>query len=121
MRTFGHVTGKELNDTAEYLAKLVADNNLPEKIMLYHQLNLSVVRESQDLKYHPGLAQMVSVDGIGSRDMKVTTYNAVMRVKPKHVYPGFKLFYMEDAEFGPIMTPAQVLELTPQPFYVLYE
>lgn len=121
MRVFGHVTGKELDDTAAYLSKLVQDNDLPEKIMLYHQLNVGVVRESQDLKYHPGIAQMVSVDGIGSREMKVTTWNAIMRVKPKHVYPGFKLFYMEDAEFEPIMEPRQMLDLVPQPFYVLYE
>ncbi|MDO5697007.1 MAG: hypothetical protein Q4G51_03425 [Dermatophilus congolensis] len=121
MRVFGHVTGKELNDTAAYLSKLVKDNDLPEKIMLYHQLNLSVVRQAEDLKYHEGLAQMVSVDGIGSPEMKVTTWNAVMRVKPKHVYPGFKLFYMEDAEFGPIMEPQAMLDLVPEPFYVLYE
>lgn len=89
--------------------------------MLYHQLNLSVVRQAEDLKYHEGLAQMVSVDGIGSPEMKVTTWNAVMRVKPKHVYPGFKLFYMEDAEFGPIMEPQAMLDLVPEPFYVLYE
>lgn len=121
MRVFGHVTGKELNDTAAYLAQLVKDNDLPEKIFLYHQLNVGVVREPEGLKYHDGLAQMVSVDGIGSREMKVTTYNAIMRVKPKHVYPGFKLFYMEDAEFEPIMKPQEMLDLVPQPFYVLYE
>ena len=121
MRVFGHVTGKELNDTAAYLAQLVKEHDLPEKIMLYHQLNVGVVREPEALKHHEGLAQMVSVDGIGSPEMKITTYNAIMRVKPKHVYPGFKAFYMEDAEFGPIMKPEAMLGLVPQPFYVLYE
>ena len=53
--------------------------------------------------------------------MKVSTWNAIIRSKPKHVYPGFKLFYMEDGEFGPIMTPEETLGLTPTPFYVLYE
>ena len=121
MQVFGHVTGKELNDTAAYLANLVKENDLPEKIMLYHQLNVGVVREPEGLEHHDGIAQMVSVDGIGSREMKVTTWNAIMRVKPKHVYPGFKLFYMEDAEFEPIMEPQEMLDLVPQPYYVLYE
>lgn len=121
MKTFGHVTGKELNDTALYLQQVVEENNLPEKVMLYHQLRVDIVRETDGLKPHDGVVQIVSVDGIGDRDMKVSTWNAIIRSKPKHVYPGFKLFYMEDGEFGPIMTPEETLGLTPTPFYVLYE
>ena len=34
---------------------------------------------------------------------------------------GFKLFFEEDGEFGPLMTPAQVLALKPTVDYVLYE
>jgi hypothetical protein len=40
---------------------------------------------------------------------------------PSHVHTGFKLFLQEDAERGPLMTPAQVLRLRPTPEYVLYE
>ncbi|STD12931.1 Uncharacterised protein [Dermatophilus congolensis] len=121
MKTFGHVSGQELDDTAAYLEKLVKDNNLPEKVMLYHQLRADIVRETGPMKPRDGVVQMVSVDGIGSPDMKIATWNSIMRMKPKHVYPGFKLFYQEDATFGPIMKPEAVLGLTPSPFYVLYE
>jgi hypothetical protein len=37
------------------------------------------------------------------------------------VHAGFKLFYDEDTRSGPLMDPAQVLALVPQPDYVLYE
>lgn len=121
MRTFGHVTGKELDDTAAYLAKVVKDNHLPEKVMLYHQLRVDIVRQGNDLKAHPGVVPIVSIDGIGSKSMKIDTWNAITKVKPAHVHPGFKLFFEEDAEFGPLMTPAEVLALKPTPDYVLYE
>lgn len=118
---FGHVTGKELDETAAYLAGLVAEHDLPEKVMLYHQLRVDIVRKPQQLRPHPGIAQVVSVDGIGSPPMKEETWEAVLAVTPRHVRPGFKLFYVEDAEFGPIMTPAEVLGLSPRPDYVMYE
>ena len=121
MRVFGHVTGKELNDTAAYLAGVVADNDLPEKVFLYHQLRVDIVRGGKDLKPHPGLAQVVSIDGIGSKSMKLDTWRAIVKVKPRHVHAGFKLFYQEDAKFGPIMTPAEVMAIVPTPEYVLYE
>jgi hypothetical protein len=37
------------------------------------------------------------------------------------VHAGFKLFFDEDAERGPLMTPRQVLALHPKPEYVMYE
>lgn len=118
---FGHVTGKELDRTAAYLSGLVEEHNLPEKVMLYHQLRVDIVRKPEQLKPHPGVAQVVSVDGIGSRSMKEDTWEAVIEVTPEHVRPGFKLFFLEDAEFGPVMTPRQVMRLTPRPDYVMYE
>jgi hypothetical protein len=36
-------------------------------------------------------------------------------------HAGFTLFYDEDTRSGPLMTPAEVLALVPQPEYVLYE
>lgn len=55
--------------------------------------------------------------------MKEETYAAIMKVKPAHVHPGFKLFYEEDTARSSwkLMTPAQVMALTPRPEYVLYE
>jgi hypothetical protein len=37
------------------------------------------------------------------------------------VVPGFKLFYEEDAAFGPLMSGDEVLGLDPQPEYILWE
>jgi hypothetical protein len=120
-RVFGHTTGKELDGVARYLSQIVREHDLPEKVMVYHQLAVRIVRQESQLRDHPGVAVVKSVDGIGSRAAKTNTYRVVIRPTPKFVAPGFKLFFTEDREFGPLMTPRQVLGLRPRPAYVMFE
>lgn len=121
-RVFGNTSGKELNECAEYVAKIVADNDLPEKVFLYHQLHLNIVKGENVLVEHPGVVLVKSIDGIGSPSMKVETYDAIVNKTPKYVHLGFKLFYVEDSRGKwELMTPSQVMALTPQPEYVLFE
>jgi hypothetical protein len=120
-QVFGRTTGKELDGVARYLARVVEEGDLPEKVLVYHQLAPSIVRRESGLREHRGVALVKSVDGIGVRAAKEETYRLVNRTTPDHVHPGFKLFYDEDAEAGPLMTPEQVLALKPRPEYVLYE
>ena len=122
MKSFGSTDSKELNEVAEYLSKIVADNDLPEKPMLYHMIRTNWVRQPKQMKQYPGVTDIVSVDGIGSQEMKTDTWKAIMGVKPAFVHPGFKLFYDEDTHGAwKLMTPTQVLALKPTPEYVLYE
>lgn len=119
---FGHVTGQELNECAEFTSKIVTDNNLPEKVFLYHQLHVQIVTDETALKPHPGLVYIKSIDGIGSEKMKTETYNVIVKRTPEYVHKGFKLFYEEDSKGKwVLMTPEQVMALTPQPEYVLFE
>ena len=121
-RVFGNTSGKELNDCAEYAAKLVAEHNLPEKVVLYHQLHVQIVRNETDLKEQPGIVLVKSIDGIGSYKMKVETYDAIVKRTPAYVHKGFKLFYVEDTRGAwTLMTPQQTMGLTPPPEYVLFE
>ena len=119
---YGHTTGAELNEVAAYLSGLVEKYDLPEKVMVYHQVAASVVRKESGLKEHPGVAIVKSVDGIGPPGPKITTYRIVNRTTPKFVHAGFKLFYTEDRRNNSrLMTPQEVLALKPRPEYVLYE
>lgn len=120
-RVFGRTTGAELDAVAAYLSQLVAANRLPEKALVYHLLSPSILVNPAGLQPHPGVAAIVSVDGIGRPAAKTGTYTKVVGVTPAHVQRGFKLFYDEDAKAGPLMTPVQVLALVPQPAYVMYE
>lgn len=120
-RSYGHTTGEEINEIAAYIDSLVAENNLPQKPLIFHQVALSVVSNEAAIMDYDGVEVIKSVDGIGAPGSKIETYNAVTRAMPGTVHAGFKLFFEEDAALGPLMTPAEVLALVPQPEYVLYE
>ena len=119
---FGHTTGAELDGVARYLSGLVKQYNLPEKVMVYHQVARSVVRRESGLKQHAGVAMIKSVDGLGHPGPKKTTYRVVNKSTPTFVHAGFKLFFTEDRRHhGRLMTPPEVLRLKPSPEYVMYE
>ena len=120
-RVFGHTTGAELDRVARYLARLVAREDLPEKIMVYHQLAPRVVRQESKLQPHKGIVMIKSIDGIGRPAAKIHTYLIVNKTTPTFVHPGFKLFYTEDRKSGRLMRPEEVLDLDPRPEYVLFE
>ena len=127
-RVFGHTSGQELDTVAKYVSGVIAANHLPDKVMLFHQLNRGVIEHPKDLKQYSGVTYINSVDGIGSPGAKTSTYNAVIKTRPKFVHAGFKLFYVEDklpkyngGSVGRLMTPKEVLKLKPQPEYILFE
>ena len=119
---YGHTTGAELDEVSRYLSGLVKQYNLPEKVMVYHQVARSVVRKESELKDHDGVVVVKSVDGLGPPRPKINTYRVVNKTTPKFVHAGFKLFFTEDREGGGrLMTPKEVLALKPRPEYVMYE
>ncbi|MYW90251.1 hypothetical protein G3I59_06360 [Amycolatopsis rubida] len=121
-REFGRTTGTELDGVAAYLGDLARRAHIPDKVMVYHQVAASVVRDEASLRPHPGVSVVKVVDGIGGAAAKTATWKTLMKTKPGHVLPGFKLFFHEDTRRGnALMTPAEVLALTPQPAYVVYE
>ncbi|HET8915503.1 MAG TPA: hypothetical protein VFM91_07350 [Propionibacteriaceae bacterium] len=119
---YGYTTGAELNQVARYLATLVTRYDLPEKVMVYHQVARSVVRQESGLKDYKGVVLIKSVDGLGPPGAKINTYGVVNKTTPRFVHAGFKLFFTEDsADGGRLMTPPEVLALKPRPEYVMYE
>ena len=120
-RTFGRTTGRELDTVAAYVDTLVRQYRLPQKAMVFHQVAARVVVGERSIRTRPGVVVIKSVDGIGDRQQKTDTWRVLVKGLPASVHTGFKLFFGEDRRHGPLMTPAQVLALRPQPVYVLYE
>ncbi len=120
----GRTDGPELNEAAMYLSDIVAEHNLPEKVMVFHQFNFGAVEKIKGLKPQPGVALIRSIDGLGGPEAKIEEYNALIKNQPPYIHPGFKLFYKEDTSppWGSrLMTPKEVMALRPRPEYILYE
>lgn len=120
-RVFGSTTGAELDSVSAYLDALVRAHRLPQKVMVFHQVAPGVLSGQQRIRARAGVVVIKSVDGIGNPRQKTDTWRLLVRGLPRSVHPGFKLFFDEDARYGPLMSASQVLALRPTPEYVLYE
>jgi hypothetical protein len=99
----------------------VKQRRLPQKAVVVHELSPNIVRDEGRLAAHPEVALIKSVDGIGSPALKVDTWRRLTTGMPKVWRAGFKIFYVEDREHGPLMTAAQVNALKPTVDYVVFE
>jgi hypothetical protein len=121
-RKFGHTSGAEITAVADYLSGLVQEHDLPQKPLVFHQVADFVVPDRDKLRSAPGVALIMSADGIGSPPLKRATWDILVKDLPADVHTGFKLFFEEDARgSGRLMTPKEVLALRPEPEYVMYE
>ncbi len=119
---WGHTTGEVVSEVAAYLSAIVRRYDLPEKPLVFHQVNDHVFAHDDALRAAPGVVIVKSVDGRGIRGAKVHTYDALVKPIPPGVHAGFKLFFDEDTRGGgKLMKPSDVLGLSPAPDYVMYE
>ena len=111
-RVFGHTTGAELDRVARYLARIVARDDLPEKIMVYHQLAARIVRRESGLQPHKGIVD----DQVGRRHRAARREDPHLPsgqpTTPSFVHAGFKLFFTEDKKSGRLMRPEEILDCT---------
>lgn len=115
-RTIGSVDAAEINEVARWLAGIVREGDLPEKLLLVHQFRESMVRDADDVEAPPGLAVVHHVDGFGTRGQKLEVYDRLAVRRPK--WNGLKLFYDEDVD---MFAPREVLRLDPVPDFVSYQ
>ena len=114
----GSVNVDEINATGDWLAGLVRDRTLPQKLLLLHQFRTSMIvgRERLDTG-HDELATMVHADGFGTQQMKQDTWNA-LRANAPNVYWGWKNFIDEDK---PMLTPQQTMQFNSDIVFVSYQ
>jgi hypothetical protein len=112
----GQVSAAEVNQVGDWLAAIVAEEDLPEKLFVIHQFQVRMITERDQLRDHAGLATTIHMDGFGTRGQKLTTYSFTQAAPPFH--NGFKLFYDEDVQ---IFQPHEVLGLAPVPDLITYQ
>lgn len=119
LRQIGSVDAAEVNRVAEWLADLVREHRLPQKLLLLHQFKPSMITHRQDIETPPELAVVIQMDGQGPLATKYSSYRVVTggNEHPRWWW-GWKNFYDEDS---PMATPDQVLDLHPVPVYVSFQ
>jgi hypothetical protein len=113
----GSTDAATINAVSRYLSDLVRRHDLPQKLLVVHRFTEEMVESEEQLERHPGVALVVNVDGFGDQPNKIAKYGQLARER-RSSFNGFKLFYEEDID---LMSPEQVLRLSPQPVLVVYE
>ena len=116
-QVIGSVTADEVNAVSDYVARIVAEHNLPEKLFVVHQFTRGMIQGKERVVRRPGLAITMNVDGFGDRPNKISKYK-LFTSELARFHDGFKLFYEEDTN---LMSPGAVLDLRPPPDLVVYE
>jgi hypothetical protein len=122
----GHVIGvydaADINWVSEYLAGIVQEHDLPPKVLIIHRFTRDMVTNYRDIQPLPEVQIVMHMDGWGSPQRKFNTYRHVIAPEPVQ-FTGFKIFYKNDLKEIPprLLTPAELLELTPAPVYIQYQ
>lgn len=120
MKQIGSVSAIEIQQTADWLADLTAQHDLPQKLFLIHQFKLSMITDRQNLDTaRPELAWSIQMDGLGAPHVKQDTWRNITAGAPEGIFFGWKNFYDEDS---PMYTPEQTMGLiSPAPWFVSYQ
>ncbi len=118
----GTLDASDINWAANYLAGLVKDNNLPPKILVVHRFTEDMVTNYQNIDPLPEVQIVMDMDGWGFGAKKINTYQSVVATEPVE-FTGFKLFYKNDLKppSTRMLTPSEVLDLTPSPVFIQYQ
>lgn len=119
----GSMDAADINYVTNYLADLVKKNNLPPKMLVVHRFTQGMVTNYKNIKLQPEVQIVMDMDGWGGPAKKKDTYKGWITNQPVQ-FAGFKLFYVNDVEKSgqkQMMTPAEVLRLTPAPVYIQYQ
>lgn len=113
----GHMTADEIHYAQNVLANIVATQGGPNKILLVHQFDWSMLPDKHLIRTDPRVDLAIIMDGFGGRAIKLRHYE--LYVKNDHLrFGGIKLFFKQDTN---LMGPADVLELDPPADVIIYQ
>jgi len=115
----GSVDAAEINQVSEWLAALVREEALPQKLLVIHQFHYDMITDRHRIETPPEVAVLIHMDGFGSPGTKQDTWNRLTApADADGFYWGWKNFYDEDI---PMVGPEYVLNLTPTPLFVSFQ
>jgi len=120
LRQVGSVDSSEVNQVIDWLADIVRENNLPQKLLMVHQFSFQMITNREDIKAPPELAVMIHMDGQGQTNLKFDTYAQLTTgALDNGWWWGWKNFYDEDIPRP--LPPNRVLAVRPVPYVVSFQ
>lgn len=118
----GTFSAADINYAAGYLARLVKENNLPPKVLVVHRFTRGMVTSYKQIAPLPEVQIVMDMDGWGSPAKKLGTYANFITSEPVQ-FTGFKIFYKNDLKKPStrILTPQELLKLSPQPSFIQFQ
>ena len=118
----GTFDAADVNFAAQHLAALVQEHNLPPKVLIVHRFTGPMVTNTAAIQPLPEVQIVMDMDGWGSPAKKLNTYQRFIAGAPVQ-FTGFKLFYKNDLKppSTRMLTPQELLKLTPQPLFIQYQ
>lgn len=118
----GTVSAEDINYAITLLSDLVKTHDLPPKILIVHRFTENMVTGYERIQPTPEVQVVMVMDGWGFGAKKINTYNTVIYPEPVQ-FTGFKLFYKNDMKppSTRLLTPQEILELTPAPSFIQYQ
>jgi hypothetical protein len=113
----GEVDGHEVQKAVNLLAEIVAEHDLPNKILIIHQFEPEMIYNKDQITAVEGVDVVIDMDGFGGPGAKIENYDIFVRQELIE-YGGIKLFYQQD---DPLLTPAEIVALEPSPLVVIYQ
>jgi hypothetical protein len=118
-RKIGTMDGAEVNHAVDLLARLVDSLKLPPKVLVVHRFTEGMLTNARRIKIDPRVQVVIDMDGFGTKALKRAIYEYVVVEEPVQ-FAGFKLFTKAKND-KPMMSPQEVLQLSPQPLYIQYQ
>ncbi len=118
-RKIGTMDAAEVNYAVETLTRLVDSLKLPPKVLVVHRFTEPMLTNASKIKIDPRVQVVIDMDGFGTKALKRAIFRYVVVEEPVQ-FAGFKLFTKSKND-KPMMTPDEVLKLSPQPLYIQYQ
>jgi hypothetical protein len=114
----GSLDASDVATAQEELANIVAENNLPPKVLIVHRFTEGMITNAEQIPSVAGVQTVIDFDGHGDPANKMAGYGLLLVDGPAE-FAGFKLFYNEDQPS--LMNPEEVVNLPRPPDVVIYQ
>lgn len=113
----GQLYAEQINEIQARLNAIGADIGL-NRVLILHQFSPAMLPDKTLIEDYPFVELLIDGDGVGAAGAKIRNY-ITYAAEPAFEYGGFKLF-PTDGDF-PVMAPAEVMNLEPQPVLIIYQ